>query len=69
MGWRGSEHLTELMSLFIAVDLNQMAFMSIFQLKQFYYMTPMLSSTLEDPFLYPLRGDSAGKHLILQEEA
>lgn len=39
MGWRGSEHITELMSLSIAGDLDQTVLKSALQLKQFYSMT------------------------------
>ena len=39
-GWRGSEHLMELQaSLFIAEELDQMAFKGPFQLRQFYNST------------------------------
>lgn len=39
MGWRGSEHVTELLSLSTSWDLDQTVLKSVLQLKQFYSMT------------------------------
>lgn len=71
MGWRGSEHVTELLSLSTAWDLDQTVLKSVLQLKQFYSMTTNALLHTGRPISLTLAGGrwQCWKHLIFQLQA